>query len=72
MKAINILITLEWFAIKQISLMDLEELQIQINIFSSKKYSKMDNLKMDSCMDTWENYNILEIVWNMNFKMENK
>jgi len=52
MKAINILITLEWSAIKQISLMDLEELQIQINIFSSKKYSKMDNLKMDSCMDT--------------------
>jgi len=48
----KILITLEWFATKQISLMDLEELQLQNLIITSKKNSKMDNSKMESCMDT--------------------
>ena len=60
----SLTITLEWYALRQISLMDLEELYklIMIGLL-------MDNLRMENSMDTEDGLIMMVNTMNKNVKM---
>lgn len=60
----SLTITLEWYALRQISLMGLEELYKLIMIGSL-----MDNLRMENSMDTEDGLIMMVNTMNKNVKM---